>query len=215
MDDVTSTVCEKTGTRGDGRDPLANWPRPPAGGWTADDLDRLPDEGPNGEPDFFKHVELVDGALVFMSPQKRFHESVIYGLRTALNSQAPHHLKAVTQMDLVLGEKQRPCPDVVVIDAEAAKDRSRTSYKPDEVHLVIEVVSPESRFRDREVKPKLYAEAGIPHFWLVEDKGGDPVIHVYQLDPVTRSYMVTGIHHDRLKTGEPFDIDLVLTCLPD
>ncbi|MET9065237.1 hypothetical protein [Streptosporangium sandarakinum] len=65
---MTSTVCEKTGTRGDDRDPLANRPRPPAGGWTADDLDRLPDEGPNGEPDFFKHVELVNGELVFMSP---------------------------------------------------------------------------------------------------------------------------------------------------
>ncbi|MFF0307270.1 Uma2 family endonuclease [Streptosporangium sp. NPDC004379] len=212
---MTNTLSKQRDTRREGGDLIAGWPSPPAGGWTADDLDRLPDEGPNGEPDFFKHVELVNGELVFMSPQKRFHESVIYGLRTALNAQAPHHLKAVTQMDLLLGKKQRPCPDVVIVDAEAAKDRSRTAYTPDETHLVIEVVSPESRFRDHEVKPKLYAETGIPNFWLVEDKGGDPVIHVYQLDPVNHLYLITGIHHDRLKTGEPFDIDLVLTCLPD
>ncbi|WP_308441895.1 hypothetical protein [Planotetraspora phitsanulokensis] len=47
---------------------LECWPTPPPRGWTADDLDHLPSEGPNGEPDFFKHVELIDGALLFASP---------------------------------------------------------------------------------------------------------------------------------------------------
>ncbi|MGJ6965016.1 hypothetical protein ACSDR0_24205 [Streptosporangium sp. G11] len=42
---------------------LDYWPSPPPWRWTADDLDNLPAEGPNGEPDFFKHVELIDGAL--------------------------------------------------------------------------------------------------------------------------------------------------------
>jgi len=47
---------------------LDYWPSPPPWGWTSEDLDRLPSEGPNGEPDFFKHVELIDGVLVFRSP---------------------------------------------------------------------------------------------------------------------------------------------------
>ncbi|MET8337339.1 Uma2 family endonuclease [Streptosporangium canum] len=215
VDDVTSTISEEADTQSEARNLLANWPYPPAGGWTADDLDRLPQEGPNGELDFFKHVELVDGALIFMSPQKRFHEYVLYGLRTSLNAQAPDHLKAVMQMDLVIGPRQRPCPDVLVVDREAAKDRSRTAYTPDEVCLVIEVVSPESEFRDHEVKPSRYAKAGIPHFWLVENNADDPVVHVYQLDPVTHAYAVTGIHHNRLKLTEPFPIDIDLAELPD
>jgi hypothetical protein len=48
---------------------LDSWPYPPPGGWTADDLDQLGLEGPNGEPDFFKRVELIDGVLMFMSPR--------------------------------------------------------------------------------------------------------------------------------------------------
>ncbi|MEV7907945.1 hypothetical protein AB0P04_40720, partial [Streptomyces anulatus] len=68
---------------------LEYWPSPPPWGWKADDLDHLPPEGPNGEPDFFKHVELIDGALVFMSPQKRFHQRMIRRLTEALDEQAP------------------------------------------------------------------------------------------------------------------------------
>lgn len=39
---------------------------------------------------------------------------------------------------------------------------------PYDVQLAVEVVSPGSRRRDRSVKPYMYAEAGIPHFWRVE-----------------------------------------------
>ncbi|MEV4092477.1 Uma2 family endonuclease [Streptosporangium saharense] len=211
--DVTSTLSEETSTTRGVGELLANWPYPPPGGWTADDLDRLPQEGPHGEPDFFKHVELVDGALIFMSPQKRFHEHVLYGLRTCLNAQAPKQLKAVTQMDVVLGPRQRPCPDVLIIDSEVAKDRSRTAYVPQEVHLVVEVVSPESEFRDREAKPRRYAAAGIRHFWLVEDNPDGPVVHVHELDPVNRGYVVTGIHRDKLSVQVPFSVTIDLAGL--
>ncbi|MEU4830614.1 Uma2 family endonuclease [Streptosporangium sp. NPDC023615] len=193
---------------------LEYWPSPPPWGWTADDLDRLPLEGPNGEPDFFKHVELIDGALVFMSPQKRFHERMLFGLRVALNAQAPEHVTAVMEMDVRLGHRMRPCPDVVVIDAGAAEDDDRTFYTPDEVHLVVEVVSPESEDRDRKTKPSRYAEAGIAHFWRVENNDGAPVVYVYELDPATRMYALTGIHHDRLTVPVPFPITIDLGDLP-
>lgn len=193
---------------------LEYWPAPPPWGWTADDLDRLPSEGPNGEPDFFKHVELIDGALVFMSPQRRFHERVIHGLRTGLNALVPAQLTALTQMDVKLGHRMRPCPDVLVIDAEAAEDDTRTFYVPAEVRLVVEVVSPESEDRDRKTKPQRYAEAGIAHFWRVEDAEGKPVVYVYELDPATKGYALTGIHHGVLRVSVPFPIDIDLDDLP-
>ena len=132
---------------------LEYWPAAPPWGWTADDLDHLPAEGPNGEPDFFKHVELIDGALVFMSPQRRFHQRVIRHLTQELDAQAPEPLAAVDQMDVKLGNRVRPCPDVLVIEAGAAADMSRTYYTPDEVALVVEVVSADSEDRDRKTKP--------------------------------------------------------------
>ncbi|WP_377286979.1 Uma2 family endonuclease [Planomonospora corallina] len=193
---------------------LDYWPAPPPWGWTADDLDRLPSEGPNGEPDFFKHVELIDGVLVFMSPQKRFHQRMIRSLTEALGDRTPEQMAAVDQMDVKLGHRMRPCPDVLVVDAAAAEDDERTCYTPGEVHLVVEVVSPESEDRDRKTKPFRYAEAGIPHFWRVENNGGKPVVYVYELDPATRAYRLTGIHHGRLTVPVPFPIDVDLDKLP-
>lgn len=193
---------------------LDYWPSPPPWGWNADDLDHLPNEGPNGEPDFFKHVELIDGALIFMSPQKRFHERMINGLRWALNEQAPADLAAVAQMDVRLDERTRMCPDVFVIDRAVADDDSRTYYEHDEVHLAIEVVSPESRQRDRKLKPARYAEAGISHMWRIEEGGGGGTVYLSELDPATKSYVLTGIHHGRLTVPVPFPIDIDLGHLP-
>lgn len=204
-DDVTVTDVSNA---------LKYWPSPPPWGWKADDLDHLPAEGPHGEPDFFKHVELIDGALVFTSPRKRFHQRIIRALTEALDNQAPEHLSAVDQMDVKLGHRMRPCPDVLIVDTEAADDDDRTCYTPDEVHLVVEVVSAESEDRDRKTKPSRYAEAGIAHFWRVENSGGRPVFHIYDLDPATRAYSLTGIHHGRLTVSVPFPIDIDLDKLP-
>jgi hypothetical protein len=40
-----------------------------------------------------------------------------------------------------------------------------------------------------------------------------PVVYVYELDPATSSYVVTGIHHKRLKLEVPFLLDINLTRL--
>ncbi|WP_239089431.1 Uma2 family endonuclease [Sphaerimonospora thailandensis] len=192
---------------------LEYWPAPPPWGWTAEDLDHLPPEGPNGEPDFFEHVELIDGALVLRAPQRRFHQRLIRGLTACLDSQAPAHLAPVHRMDVKLGHRTRPCPDVAVIDAEAAADMARTFYETREVHLVIEIVSPESVERDRKLKPLRYAEAGIPHFWRVEENEGRPVVYVYERDPATGSYGLTGIHHGLLTVSVPFQIEIDLDAL--
>jgi Uma2 family endonuclease len=74
--------------------------------------------------------------------------------------------------------------------------------------LVVEVVSAESEDRDRRYKPALYADAGIRNLWRIEDEGGLPVVHTYELDDTTRGYVATGVHRDHLKTRVPFAVDL-------
>ncbi|GAB3968323.1 Uma2 family endonuclease [Actinoallomurus acanthiterrae] len=177
-------------------------------------MDRLPSDGPNGEPGFFERLELIDGALIFAAPQSRFHERTLHALVTELSSQAPDDVCAVWRMDVKLGHRMRPCPDVLVIDSAAADDLDRTFYTPDEVHLAVEVVSPESEERDRKLKPPRYAEAGIVHFWRVEENDGRPVVYVYELDPATKTYALTGIHHGTLSVLVPFPISVDLENLP-
>jgi len=193
---------------------LIHWPSPPPWGWRADDLDRLPADGPNGEFDFFQRVELMDGALVFGSPQTAFHQRVTHGIAKRLIAQSPGHQAPVVRMDVKLNDRTRSCPDVLVIDAAVAEDGNRTFYTADEVHLVVEVTSAESEERDRRYKPLRCAEAGIAHFWRVEEKDGRPVVYVYELDPATKAYALTGIHHGKLSVPVPFEIGIDLDALP-
>jgi Uma2 family endonuclease len=186
-------------------DPMPNWLRPPPGGFTADDLDRLPDLPP--------HTELIDGSLVFVSPQTTFHLLTMGLLETGLRRCAPDTVRVRREMTVTLDNRQRPEPDVLVINAAAAVDLDQTTFRAADVVMAVEVVSPDSERRDRERKPQLYAQAGIPHFWRVENVAGRPAVYVYELDLSTRAYALTGIHHDQLTLTVPFDIDIDMTGL--
>ncbi|WP_329088765.1 MULTISPECIES: Uma2 family endonuclease [unclassified Streptosporangium] len=188
-------------------EPLPSWVFPPEEGFSAEDLDRL-----RGIP---PHTELVDGTLIFVSPQTNFHMSTLFLLESELRRAVPADLRVRREMTMTLGKRQRPEPDLLVVHAEAVKDLKQTTYQPADVVLAVEVVSAESEIRDRERKPVLYAQAGIDHFWRIEEKDGRPVVYVYELDPATKAYALMGIHHDRLKINVPFDVDVDLTEIDD
>lgn len=173
------------------------WPVPPVDGYTVDDLFTLPDLPP--------HTELIDGSLVFVSPQRRFHFLVIDLLVNGLRSSLGPDFSVEREMTVVLDERNGPEPDVSVVRADAVTGLDQTSFKAEDVLLAVEVVSPDSESRDCTTKPHKYALAGIPHYWRVEQDGttGRPLVHVYELDPMTRSYVHMGMHHDRLKVDKP------------
>ena len=180
--------------------PVPDWLIPPERGFEAADLDQLPDLPP--------HTELIDGSLILVGPQADFHMSVVSLLEWSLRGTAPRDLRVKREMTVTLERRQRPEPDVMVIHAPAVKDRRRTTYQPDDVVLAVEVVSPESRVRDRKRKPLLYAEAGIEHFWLVENEQDKPVLHTFVLDRDLESYVPTGIHQDRVRLDVPYPIEI-------
>ncbi|MFH8562726.1 Uma2 family endonuclease [Streptomyces sp. NPDC017988] len=185
------------------------WPVPPPEGWTVDDLHTLPDLPP--------HTELIDGSLIFVSPQRNIHSIVIDMLVTGLRHTAPPELLVRREMTMVIDRKNGPEPDVQVVRRSALKDIGQSSFPASEVLLAVEVASPESESRDRTTKPHKYAAAGIPHYWLVEMAGQDerPVVQVYERGSVTGTYALTGIHHDRLKITVPFGIDIDLNAIDE
>ena len=73
------------------------------------------------------------------------------------------------------------------------------------------MVSEESAVRDRERKPQLYAAAGIPYFWRIENADGSPVAYTFELEPATGAYVAIGICHDRIKAAVPFPVDIDIT----
>jgi Uma2 family endonuclease len=170
------------------------WPVPPEGGYTVDDLFNLPDLPP--------HTELIDGSLVFVSPQRDFHSLVMYVLEHGLRRTVPEEYRVRREMTVVIDRKQCPEPDVSVVRREAVTGPDVTSFPAADVLLAVEVMSPDSEKRDRE---------RIRHFWRVESDKGRPVVYVYELDDATQSYVPTGIYHDQLKLKYPFTIDIDLT----
>ncbi|MFF7898167.1 Uma2 family endonuclease [Streptomyces sp. NPDC088817] len=183
------------------------WPVPPLDGYTVDDLFTLPDLPP--------HTELIDGSLVFVGPQRRFHGNVIDLLVDGLRSSLPDEFRVSREMTVILDKRNGPEPDVSVLRADAITGPGQTSYQAEDILLAVEVVSPESESRDRTTKPQKYAAAGIPNFWRVEENGatGRPVIHVYEVDPMTKAYVHIGMHRERIKVEKPYAIDIDLAAI--
>ena len=146
-----------------------------------------------------------------MSPQRSWHARIVTALVLSLAEQAPADIEVEREMTIQLDKRNRPEPDALV--TTASYEPNRTFYLPDQVLLVVEVVSPESAHRDRTVKLRKYAEAGITNYWRVEEEDAAPVVHAYELDGPTRSYAPTGIHRHELRTATPFAIFLDLDGL--
>ncbi|HWS33565.1 MAG TPA: Uma2 family endonuclease [Actinoplanes sp.] len=184
---------------------LPDWMHPPREeGWFAEDLDRLPDAP--------RHTELIDGALVFMtSPQRAWHARLVTALTHSLTAQVTAGFEIEREMTIRLDARNRPEPDLLV--TTVPYDANRTYFRPEEVLLVVEVVSPESAHRDRTVKIRTYADAGIPHYWLIEDEAEAPAVHTYELDGPTRAHSPAGIFRDTLRRSLPFPIEIDLAGL--
>lgn len=194
-----------------GEPPEEAWPSwlvPPTDGFTSADLDKLPGLPP--------HTELLNGSLVFVSPQRRWHSLAKKFIWSKLREAAPSGWYVDMEMSVKVNDRNRPEPDVIVFDAAAeSDDLSESFYNAEDVLLAVEVVSPESIERDHEVKPRKYAAAGIRYYWLVEQDGESVVVYVYVLDPVQDQYKLFEVQRDRLQLSVPFDIDIDFTTMRD
>ena len=185
------------------------WHVPPKDGYTVDDLFTLTDLPP--------HTELIDGSLIIVSPQRNFHADVIDLLVSGLRRSVPKKFRVKREMTVVLDRRNGPEPDVSVVLADAVSGPDQTSYAARDVVLAVEVVSPDSESRDRTTKPQKYATAGIPSFWRVERDGttGSPLVHVDELDPLTKAYVHMGLHRDWVRVDKPYAIDIDLTAIDE
>ncbi|MEU9520359.1 Uma2 family endonuclease [Streptomyces sp. NPDC048224] len=181
------------------------WPVPPDGGWTADDLDRLP-----GLPE---HTQLLDAALVFPCPQSVFHERATGFFGRQLSTAAVQGLDVLCRFSIDVDRQNRLEPDVIVLRERALTTLEQTRVPATEVVLAVEVTAPDSISRDRETKPLKYARAGIAHYWRVENEKGLAVVHAFELEPTTGAYTSVGIFRERMKVSAPFSMDLDLTAV--
>ncbi len=122
------------------------------------------------------HVELIDGEIVTVTPQKSRHATAVCLAETALRQAFGEHVNVRTQLPLALDPASEPEPDVAVV---AGSPRDYRDAHPSTALLIVEVADASLLF-DRTTKASLYARASIPEYWLLNLV--DEVIEVHR-DP--------------------------------
>lgn len=138
---------------------MASAPRPRT--WTRAEYARLVDTGILGPED---RVELLDGEIIEMSPEKSRHAATIDLVAEALRQVFGAGFLVRVQHPLGLGDRSEPEPDVAVVRGSA---RDYVAAHPERAELVVEV-SDTSLVYDRGRKAVAYARAGIPEYWIVD-----------------------------------------------
>jgi Uma2 family endonuclease len=116
-------------------------------------------------------IELLRGVLVTMSPQGRAHASAIEFFNEQLVLQLGGQHGVRPQLPLAADDWSEPEPDLAVV----RKDPSLRDH-PSEALLVIEIAA-SSIAIDRGLKRTIYAEVGIPEYWIVDVNGRTVEVH--------------------------------------
>lgn len=107
-------------------------------------------------------VELLYGAIVHMSPQGPEHSYSIRQLLMILAPALKGRAMVQVQQPLAVSDESEPEPDLsVVAPGDYLDELPRTAL------LVVEAAN-ESLHDDRVIKGRLYAEIGIPEYWLID-----------------------------------------------
>ena len=116
-----------------------------------------------GEMGWFngQRVELIEGRIVEMPPQKEDHYATILRVQDALRNVFPAGHVVRPQGPLAFGTRSEPEPDIAVVKGEV---RDFVDH-PTTAVLVVEVSGTTLRFDRR--KGGLYARANVPEYWII------------------------------------------------
>lgn len=126
------------------------------------EYDRLVDQGFFDEDE---KIELLDGVIVQMTPQGLGHAASIEELTHLLVLALSTRARVRVQLPFAASDISEPEPDLAVVPPAD----SRRSH-PEEAFLLIEVAESSLR-KDRRVKTRIYAAAGVPEYWVVDVSG--------------------------------------------
>ncbi|WP_435113529.1 Uma2 family endonuclease [Nocardiopsis synnemataformans] len=166
---------------------------------TVEDLQHTPDDG--------RRYELVDGRLDVSPAPASFHTLVSGRLTTHLSNTAPVGMLVMDGPGINLNPERthHRIPDVAVI---RNKD-FQMPYTTEPPLLAVEVVSPESVFRDHHIKRHEYAEFGIPSYWVITPDPEEPSIIELRLRKDEYVEVASTFGEEVLDTDLPFPIRVV------
>jgi Uma2 family endonuclease len=167
------------------------------GPWTEADYFALPEDN--------RRLELLDGALLMSPSASGPHQLLSSRLWLALERARLRGMRVFEAINVRLGSGRILIPDVAVVRHDRV---DFTVLDAAEIAMVLEIVSPGSVAVDRAIKPRLFAEAGIPYYVRIELAGSTAAVgHL-----VGERYQVAAAD-PVLRMTEPFPAEIDLAAL--
>lgn len=178
--------------------PPANTLWPEQGQWTYADWERLPDDG--------TRYEVIDGELYMSPPPAIPHQFSSNRLATGMTNHADAHQLGyvfTAPVGVQLPIQSVPVlPDIVFISA-ARKTIIGKKFIEGVPDLVVEILSPGNWPYDRNEKFRVYQDAGVPEYWIVDyraktvevfvlEEGEYVLINKWGLDGTATSHALSG-----------------------
>ncbi|MET9329049.1 Uma2 family endonuclease [Tsukamurella sp. NPDC003166] len=151
--------------------------------------------------------ELQEGVLIVSPSPVPRHQKAGFRLGLALHPQVPDGVEIVPDVDVIVASGFPPTvrrPDLVIVTAS-----TETDIVAADVVLVVEILSPGTRRQDLVTKRSEYADAGIPHYWIVDLDGGPSIEALTLRDGQYEGATSTG----EFTTTVPFGLRVDLTAL--
>ncbi len=123
------------------------------------DLLRMPEDG--------SRYELIDGEAYIIPGPDADHQRAILKLALLIGQAIRDRSEVfIAPLDVILADDTALQPDVLLVRPDGLARVKRSVEGPPD--LVVEVLSPTSRRRDRGIKRTTYARFGVGEYWLVD-----------------------------------------------
>ncbi|MFM2311080.1 MAG: hypothetical protein RLZZ04_356 [Cyanobacteriota bacterium] len=129
--------------------------------WSVEDYHQIIDSGVLEG----KSVELLEGEIIAMSPEKPLHSSRIDTVADYLRD-ILQGIAKVREAHPVTLDDSEPEPDIAIVAFEADNYANRHPY-PQDIYWLVEV-SNSTLSKDLEEKSIIYARNGIPEYWVID-----------------------------------------------
>lgn len=177
------------------------------GGYTYEDYLKLPEE-----PGY--HYEILEGFLVKEPSPAMHHQRVcrelVCQLKAYFDGFDPEGELFFAPLDVTLTNRNVLQPDILFISG-SRREILLEERVDGPCNLVVEIMSPTNRRKDRLRKMEIYRKAGIPHYWLVDPE--ENTLEAFALKDENYTLMTAGgpgdkfIHPDF--PGMDLDLDRI------
>jgi Uma2 family endonuclease len=148
--------------------------------WTVQDYHRM---GEVGILDPTERTELIAGQIILMVAKGTPHVIALQLLAREFLGQLGDNTLIRTQDPIHLNDSSEPEPDLVIVQGEIL-DYVDRHPQPSDIHLLVEVADTTLNY-DCQTKAKIYAQAGILDYWVIDIKNRQ--VHIFR-DPTSIGY---------------------------